>query len=260
MFNKKKPTAAQREWAALEREEARFLKKQASAGGTLLNQKLDQIVPAKLKTTLDAAFYKAFQAVFEKGTVLIEKTYDKEKKKYTFKVNSYAAGLKESKSNLRAFSRQANAARNKNLLISGVEGITTGIAGIGIPDIPLFTAVILKTIYEIALSYGYGYDTEAEQYFILKVIEAALLHGDDLALADSELNRWPEDSDASVTDLESQIRRTANALSDELLYMKFIQGLPVVGVIGGLADSVYLKKIGDYAVMKYKRRFLKKFL
>ena len=29
--------------------------------------------------------------------------------------------------------------------------------------------------------------------------------------------------------------------------MKFLQGIPVVGVAGGAADTVYLKKITDYA-------------
>ena len=39
--------------------------------------------------------------------------------------------------------------------------------------------------------------------------------------------------------------------------MKFIQGIPVLGVAGGLADPVYLKQVTDYAKLKYKRRFLK---
>ena len=47
-------------------------------------------------------------------------------------------------------------------------------------------------------------------------------------------------------------------VSLRLLYMKFLQGIPIVGVAGGLADSVYLKKITDYADLKYRRRFLKK--
>ena len=40
------------------------------------------------------------------------------------------------------------------------------------------------------------------------------------------------------------------------LYLKFVQGIPVVGVVGGLSDMVYQKKISDYAAIKYKRRFL----
>lgn len=60
------------------------------------------------------------------------------------------------------------------------------------------------------------------------------------------------------TDRNEQIRRTSDALSKELLYLKFVQGIPVVGVVGGLSDMVYQKKISDYAELKYRRRFLTK--
>ena len=38
--------------------------------------------------------------------------------------------------------------------------------------------------------------------------------------------------------------------------MKFLQGVPVVGAIGGAFDYVYLKKIMKFADLKYKRRFI----
>lgn len=44
----------------------------------------------------------------------------------------------------------------------------------------------------------------------------------------------------------------------KLSYMKFLQGIPIAGIIGGMYDAVYLKRIADYADMKYKRRFLEK--
>jgi len=40
--------------------------------------------------------------------------------------------------------------------------------------------------------------------------------------------------------------------------MKFLQGVPVVGAVGGAYDVIYLKQITDYASLKYKRRFLTK--
>ena len=45
-------------------------------------------------------------------------------------------------------------------------------------------------------------------------------------------------------------------MSKELLYMKFLQGIPVVGAVGGAYDVVYLKQITEYANLKYERRFL----
>ena len=138
--------------------------------------------------------------------------------------------------------------------MSGIEGAGLGILGIGIPDIPLFTAVLLKSIYEIALSYGCSYETEEEQCFILRLIETALFRGGKLIQANQELNDWIESEDASGSDRREQISRTSDALAEALLYMKFVQGIPVVGLAGGLADAVYLKRITDYADLKYRRR------
>ena len=55
---------------------------------------------------------------------------------------------------------------------------------------------------------------------------------------------------------EETIQKTASCLSKELLYMKFLQGIPVVGAVGGAYDVVYLKQITEYANLKYERRFL----
>lgn len=57
-------------------------------------------------------------------------------------------------------------------------GIGLGVLGIGLPDIPLFTGMVLKSIYETAISYGFPYDTEEEQCYILKLISTALSRGD----------------------------------------------------------------------------------
>ena len=145
--------------------------------------------------------------------------------------------------------------KTKNLLISGVEGIGTGVFGIGIPDIPLFTGVILKSLYEIAVSYGYAYESEREQEFLLEIIKTALERGGELAEDNERINRWIEGT-GGLEEKKVLMRKTADRLSEELLYMKFVQGLPVVGVAGGLSDCVYLKKITDYAELKYRRRFL----
>jgi hypothetical protein len=57
-----------------------------------------------------------------------------------------------------------------------------------------------------------------------------------------------------------QIDTSAEALSRELLYGKFVQGKAIIGIVGGMNDVTCLKKITDYAVLKYKRRFLLKYM
>ena len=39
-------------------------------------------------------------------------------------------------------------------------------------------------------------------------------------------------------------------------YAKFLQGQMLVGVIGGATDVTVLKRITDYAMLKYRRRYL----
>lgn len=247
----------EKEWQKLIREEQTFLRKNMPARSIGWQEKIAKFVPKKLEGALNSAFCKAFGLIFDKGTGIIEKTYQKEKKEQNYKINSYIADVRNTRRSMRAFGREAAASKNLNMAVSTVEGVGMGLLGMGLPDIPLFLGVLLKSIYEIALSYGFSYDTKKEQIFILKVIETALSHDKELAEKNMELNLWVQREEPDIeAEWSGQIRRTSDALSKELLYLKFVQGIPVVGVIGGFSDMVYQKKISDYAALKYKRRFL----
>ena len=109
-----------------------------------------------------------------------------------------------------------------------------GVLGIGLPDIPVFTGMILKNIYETALQYGYSYETREEKYFILLLIRGAVSYGDTLCEIDGKVNEFirngilPEE----YQDKE-QIEQTAGAY-----------------------DAVYMKRITEYAELKYRHRYL----
>ncbi len=233
---------------------------------------VEKKVPESLQNTLETAFNKAFVTVFENGAAIIEKTYQKDKQIRQYKINQKKIDYEGFDSKVtRRFEKQAKKTVRKNLVISSFEGIGFGLVGWGIPDIPIFVSVLLKSIYEIAISYGYSYNTDKEKLFILKVIDTALMSGDVLRDKDVQVNRLIEryyneevlpdeygETDPFVTELQivRQIDFSAQALSHELLYGKFVQGTTFVGVIGGTADITCLKKITDYASLKYKRRFL----
>lgn len=132
-----------------------------------------------------------------------------------------------------------------------------GILGIGIPDIPVFTGMMLRSIYETAMSYGYKYDTEAEQYFILLLIQGAVTYGEEAERINGEINTLiSKEKLPTVHHISDTISKTASLLSGELLYMKFLQGIPIAGAVGGIYDAVYMKHVTEYANLKYKRRFL----
>jgi len=252
-------TPLQKEWDSLCKKEQAFLERGRAKKNPALNRLLADKVPEKLRRALDAGFEKAFRLMFEKGTGLLEKTYSREALEQTYKINFYADRVRGSRKSLRAFSKGADRTGNLHLLLSGGAGIGMGLLGIGLPDIPVFTGMVLKCVYEIALQYGFEYDSESERYFILLVIEGAVSRGDHLTEIDRRIEaysltpRLPEDRS-----LAGQVSETSRALSEALLYLKFLQGIPIAGVVGGAGDAVYMKRISEYANLKYRKRFLRR--
>ncbi len=256
-------TPWQKEWANLLKAEARYQKHRTDGPTSLLLMKLDRFIPEKLSGTLAAAFFKAFQIIFEKGTKLIELTYNSQRRKADFKVSHYANELYGDQRSARRFTKNAKGSRLINLIISFVEGTVLGLVGLGIPDIPLFIAVVLKGVYEVALSYGYDYHDENEKIFILKVISGAMKDDEEFVEADEQFNAdidviardYGEIGGWSI-DKTDQIRVTSDSLVKEMIYTKFVQGFAIVGIFGGIFDPVYVNRITKYAMLKYRRRFL----
>lgn len=166
-----------KELKKLEKDEEKFINKNIAASESKWQEKVSQYIPKTLDKTLDTAFCKAFQLIFENGTGFIEKSYNKERMQQDFKVNEYSADLRNDKKSIKKFGKMAFGSKVFNMAVSTAEGAGMGLFGMGIPDIPVFISVILKSIYETALHFGFGYETEEEQVFILKLIETALCAG-----------------------------------------------------------------------------------
>lgn len=246
----------EKEWNRLLSQEQKFIYDRQKRKSLGLNDKIEKVMPANMQETLDKAFIKGFKLIFEKGTGVVEKTFNKKKIENEYKINQYAMKLEESPESVRKFRRQAAKSKNFNMAVSAVEGGAFGIFGVGVPDIPVFTGVMLKSVYEIALHYGFEYTSEEEQVFILKLIETSLSFGTDLRKKDILLNRWIAGEKEFTETKEVQMVSTADRLSEELLYMKFLQTLPIVGIVGGAVDVWCLEQITSYAQLKYQRRFL----
>jgi hypothetical protein len=218
-------------------------------------------IPARLIDTLDAAFYKGFCLVFEKGNTYIEKTYNKDKKQLEFDLNNYAIDKKLSKKHIKKLDKPSNYSKAINSSIAVLEGGVLGLLGIGIPDIPLLIAVIVRTVNEIALSYGYQYEREEEKAYILYIICGAMTKGETQREFDQKINllgQLLDSNQGTQIQLEEEMKITASILSESLLTAKFIQGIPVVGIVGGVVNHNIISKIGKYAKLKYKKRYLLK--
>jgi len=243
----------------LQRQEDKFIEKRIEKKESYLNQLLSEKVPESMQEKLDKAFAKAFQLIFNKGTGVIEKTYDKDRLADEYELKEYAADVNQDRKSLKAFSKNAGKTGLKNLALSGTAGIGMGIMGVGIPDIPVFTGMIFKQIYETALNYGFEYESDQEKYFALMLIQGSVSYGERLEDIDWEINEFIKNEQMPENiDMDRLIEDTAGCLSKELLYMKFLQGIPFVGAVGGAYDVIYMKRIAEYSELKYRRRFYEK--
>lgn len=56
--------------------------------------------------------------------------------------------------------------------------------------------------------------------------------------------------------LKRQRDRTAQTFAMDMLLLKFVQGLPLVGVLGGVGNPVYYRRVLRYVALKYRKRYL----
>lgn len=246
-------------WAAVEKQEARLEKRASIPREASWKTKLEEKVPEKVTRSLEGAFCKAFALVFEKGTGVIEKSYRREELEKDHAVRDYAVQLKGDRRSLRQLQGEAQGGNAKNLLLTAAEGMGLGLLGIGLPDIVLFVGMLLKGIYETALRYGFSYDGLAERMLILRMMDTSLAKGS----AWREKNRAVDSclrqalmAAPTREEVDRQLCQTAQTFALDMLALKFIQGLPLVGVLGGAANPVYYHRVMRYVQLKYHKRYL----
>ena len=168
--------------------------------------------------------------------------------------------LKDGRKELKQMHKSAKQSDLVNMAITTVEGIGLGAPGVGMPDIVLFLGNLLKGIYETALNYGFDYESRQEQMLILKMMQTALSSGENWVQRNIEVEGMLELETVGITDdaFKQQVKDTASAFAMDMLLLKFIQGLPIVGIIGGAANPVYYNKVMKYVQLKYRKRYLLK--
>lgn len=257
---KKSIKAIEKERKVLERREERISRiSMKEENPAEWRQMLEAKVPDKIYINLEKAFCKAFTIIFEKGTGIIEKSYNQEKILENLQINNYAFQVKANRKSLRKVKNGVTFSNIGNMAATTVEGIGLGALGIGLPDIVVFIGVLLRGIYETALHYGFGYDTPKEQYFILKLMETAMQKADAWNSGNEEIDRMIIGESADTITEETvklQIAKTSDAFATDMVMLKFIQGIPVVGMLGGCGNPVYYHKVMKYVRLKYQKRYL----
>lgn len=256
-MERRRTALLEKEILRLEKQEIKMAAAAAKKAVPGWKTELENRIPGKILRSLESTFAKGFSLVFRQGRRFVECTCDREKLQQDYQIRNYAIHVKGGTKELRQMRRGASRSSVLNLSLTTAEGIALGVLGIGMPDIVLFLGTLLRGIYEVALNYGFSCDTIQEQYLILKMMEVSLSNGEVWRQRNDEVNRILCGK-LEITDeaLQEQLQKTAAAFAVDMLLLKFIQGIPVVGLIGGAANPFYYNKVMQYVQMKYNKRYL----
>ncbi|MGE7766323.1 EcsC family protein [Peribacillus sp. NPDC096540] len=150
--------------------------------------------------------------------------------------------------------------KNSGSKLATVQGATTGIGGIFTLaiDIPLLLGMSIKTLQEIAFSYGYNPRDRQERIFIVKCLQfttsdvvgkkALLNELSNMHLPESESNR----------ELASELqgwREVVYTYRDQFGWKKLLQMVPIAGIIfGAFTNRSMIADMADTGMMLYKKR------
>lgn len=259
MRNRNKMLASlQKELTLLEKKERNLENTALKAEKSKWKIQLENKIPAKVFVGIESAFCKAFAVVFDQGRALIEKSYNKNSLSEDHSIRDYAVLVKGSRREIRKMSISARKSSYLNLAVTTLEGMGLGALGIGLPDIVLFISTLLKGVYETAVNFGFDYAARQEQYLILKMLYAALSTGEDWSRENKEIDAIFRGRGYEITDeeFEKQLKKTASAFAVDMLILKFVQGLPVIGLVAGAANPVYYNKVLRYVHLKYQKHYM----
>ena len=226
--------ATQKTLCKIEKKEQKYLQKTAVGGG--LAEKIS--IPDKAQKALTIAFSKGLALVLDKGDTLIRRGIAEEEIRRQFERQNDNRHPKMRAQQIRTVGAQAR------------------LLGIGLPDIPLFLGVLLRGIYQIALSYGVDVRTEDERVYLLLLLACAAAP-DKMRQARLDVLAKEIQKGKTISEKRQLVQQeAAESLAQGMLTAKFIQGLPIVGIIGGVYNLPLYRRITGYAELEYQKRYL----
>ncbi|WP_243292657.1 EcsC family protein [Bacillus sp. FJAT-47783] len=144
--------------------------------------------------------------------------------------------------------------------IAMTQGATTGIGGIFTLtiDIPLILGISIKTLQEIAISYGYDPNEKQERIFIVKCLQFASsdIVGKQAIL--DELSSFASSNENFKKQTISQMQGWKEVMMnyrDNFGWKKLFQMIPIAGIIfGSFVNKSMVEDIGEAGKMLYKKR------
>ncbi|MDT9024195.1 EcsC family protein [Rossellomorea yichunensis] len=149
--------------------------------------------------------------------------------------------------------------------VAMTQGATTGIGGfltLSI-DIPFILGISLKTLQEIAISYGYDPNDQQERIFIIKCLQfvSSDIVGKQAILQElSDFNKKDmQKREQTLSQLQGW-REVMTSFRDNFGWKKLFQMIPIAGILfGSFINKSMISDIGETGRMLYrKRRILEK--
>ncbi|KRV46047.1 EcsC family protein [Bacillus sp. TH007] len=143
--------------------------------------------------------------------------------------------------------------------LATVQGATTGVGGMFTlaADIPAVLCLSLKTLQDIAVTYGYDPKNKEERVFIIKCLQ---LNSADVVGKKSILKELKSyhASEGKHENMISQIqgwREVVYNYRDSFGWKKLFQLVPIAGILFGAASNrSQLKGIAETGIMQYRKR------
>ncbi|MFS2248808.1 EcsC family protein [Bacillus sp. A31] len=143
--------------------------------------------------------------------------------------------------------------------LATVQGATTGVGGMFTlaADIPAVLGLSLKTLQDIAVTYGYDPKNKEERVFIIKCLQ---LNSADVVGKKSILKelRSYQASEGKHENMISQIqgwREVVYNYRDSFGWKKLFQLVPIAGILfGAVSNRSQLKGIAETGMMQYRKR------
>ncbi|NPC91586.1 EcsC family protein [Bacillus sp. WMMC1349] len=140
-----------------------------------------------------------------------------------------------------------------------VQGATTGVGGLFTlaVDIPAILGLSLKTLQDIAISYGYNPKEKTERMFIIKCLQlsAADIVGKKVLIQElSQYHQQPEARQNMISQIQGW-REVVYNYRDSFGWKKLFQMVPVAGILfGAISNRSMVNGVAETGMMMYKKR------
>lgn len=216
---------------------------------------LDKLTPKVIHQKLDLLLNEVAKYIDNGGQYLANAEKTKENIQKRLEKNNKEYHVEElSTLSIEEMEKLAKELSEENAKEAKLQGFATGIGGIFTLalDIPMMLGLTLKTLQEVALSFGYDPTKEEERLFIIKCMQYS---SSDIVGKKAILEELTNsDKDQSLSKLRGW-KEVAMNYRDTFGWKKLFQMIPIAGMIfGGFINKQAIEDVSETGIMLYKKR------